>query len=247
MISTYAAANAVDGGVPSRNGVFAQASFRRPAVQQGVRGRKGRQQRGSVQDVQAATDAGFRLQDGEAAGGAAEQAGDAGRQGHRRDPVWPPTWSHQSGHPGGPPVAALLSHRAAGAHVGAPAGDGVRAGEAGAGERDADAAAEGGRGVRLGRLLQRPQGRLRHPPEGGLRRRPPRDGATAGGVHGRRRLAGVLHRERRGGGRRADVHEGKVRAGGGVQGLRVLLHDQPRRRRRRRAQHLPRQVEVIVL
>uniref|UniRef100_J3MEC3 Uncharacterized protein n=1 Tax=Oryza brachyantha TaxID=4533 RepID=J3MEC3_ORYBR len=43
-------------------------------------------------------------------------------------------------------------------------------------------------------------------------------------------------RRRRGG---HDVHEGQVRAGGGVEGLGGVLHGQPRRQRRPRAQHLP--------
>ncbi|CAL9105535.1 unnamed protein product [Musa textilis] len=60
--------------------------------------------------------------------------------------------------------------------------------------------------------------------------------------YGRRRLALCLGegRSRRG----VDVHESAVREGGGIQGLRGAVYDQPRRHRRPGAEHLPCEDEV---
>jgi hypothetical protein len=83
--------------------------------------------------------------------------------------------------------AAAVPHRAVHADERAAPGDLVRGRQAGAGERHPPPRG----GVRLGRLLQRPQGRLRHPEEGGLRRRAPRAAPAARRVDGRRRAPGA--------------------------------------------------------
>jgi hypothetical protein len=90
----------------------------------------------------------------------------------------------------------------------------------------------------VARVLQRAQVRVRRAP-GVRRRRVESARRRRAGVRRRRRAPGRRrrHNHRRGG--RPHVHAGQVRAGRGVQGLGGVLHDEPGRQRRTRAQHLP--------
>lgn len=94
----------------------------------------------------------------------------------------------------------------------------------------------------MGGVLQRAEVGLLDEEEAGLRRGAACHAAAKGGLHGRRRLALCLGegRSRRG----VDVHESAVREGGGIQGLRGVVYDQPRRHRRPGVEHLPCEDEV---
>lgn len=158
--------------------------------------------------VQAPPHAEHRLQDGGPPGRPPPQAAHRG-QGHHRHPVRVPEGEAVPGHTGGPSPAAGVRDRAAHAHHHPPPGDGVGRAEDRAGDGHEDAQEEASGRVRVGRLLQREEGRVRDPKEEHERGGGACYAAAEGGFHGRRRLAGAVGEGERGGGG-FDVYKGQI-------------------------------------